>query len=429
MSLRTLRAILERLKKYCSHAERGFLGLGERCRSSALAKAQVPTNPVTEPKRSPNTKRPLSHPSQPRGYSISENALKGCLLGCLKGCLLGCLIGIALAVKAQPEIDGHPDSYAFYLIPPDTDDWTRHFHIGAMVGLNISGNFKLNGTFGVSGNNPAQGIFDDGYVRHDKTGDAGGLTSFWGYNNQSQVNGQNLTMHATSGYTAADNANADAGASPGFDLAYGANYWYWKHARVGWELGFDLLPISLKDSRQLSATSQSSSYVFNTGNPFLPTAPYQGGSSGSGILISDGSPTVTTQTNGNSTVSGTRSLDAIIYSVRLGPSFDWDLGSHVGMTLSAGPVLGVVSGEYSFNEVINSGGISSHNHGSFDSVGLQYGGYFNATFKYHINESADFYVGAQYMTMDDYNISAPGRSARLDLSGQVYLSAGISWPF
>jgi len=46
------------------------LGLGE-----ALAKAQVPTNPVTEPKRSPNPKRPLSHPSQPRGYSISENAL------------------------------------------------------------------------------------------------------------------------------------------------------------------------------------------------------------------------------------------------------------------------------------------------------------------------------------------------------------------
>jgi hypothetical protein len=48
---------LERLKKYCSHSERGFLGFGE-----ALAKEQVRSNPVTEPKRSENPKRPLLVP-------------------------------------------------------------------------------------------------------------------------------------------------------------------------------------------------------------------------------------------------------------------------------------------------------------------------------------------------------------------------------
>jgi len=47
---------LERLKKYCSHSERGFLGFG-----GALAKEQV-RNPVTEPKRSQNPKRPLRIP-------------------------------------------------------------------------------------------------------------------------------------------------------------------------------------------------------------------------------------------------------------------------------------------------------------------------------------------------------------------------------
>jgi hypothetical protein len=44
----------ERLKKYCSHTERGFLGFGE-----ALAKERVSNNPATEPKRSQNPKRPL----------------------------------------------------------------------------------------------------------------------------------------------------------------------------------------------------------------------------------------------------------------------------------------------------------------------------------------------------------------------------------
>jgi hypothetical protein len=61
---------LERLKKFCSHSERGFLGVGE-----ALAKEQVQGDPVTEPKRSQDPKRPLPPSLIPNGYSISENAL------------------------------------------------------------------------------------------------------------------------------------------------------------------------------------------------------------------------------------------------------------------------------------------------------------------------------------------------------------------
>jgi hypothetical protein len=343
------------------------------------------------------------------------------------------LLGFTRAAQAQPDVDGHPGSSAFYLIPPDTDDWTRHFHIGGLVGLNVSGNFHLNGNnFAVSGNNPAKGIYDDGYVRIDETGNAGGLTSFWGYNNSSQYNAsaQTLTMHAITGFSAQESANADAGISGGFDLAYGANYWYWKHARVGWELGFDLLPIGIHDDRPISAKANQTTYIFSTGGLILPEAPYQGGSSGVGPLL----PTAfaTNSASGiSATANGSRSLNAIIYSVRLGPSFDWDLGSHVDMSLSAGPVLGVVSGEYAFDEnvSVNGSGITAHNHGTFDNVGIQYGGYFNATFMYHLTQSVDFFAGAQYTTMNNYSISAPGRSASLNLSGQVYLTAGISWPF
>jgi hypothetical protein len=41
----------------------------------ASAKEQVQKNPVTEPKRSQNPKRPLPPPPFPNGYSIFENAL------------------------------------------------------------------------------------------------------------------------------------------------------------------------------------------------------------------------------------------------------------------------------------------------------------------------------------------------------------------
>ena len=58
-------------------------------------------------------------------------------------------------------------------VNPD-EDWTRHFRLGALVGLNIKARFTLNGPFNVSGNNPANGIYDDGYEREDNTGNAGG---------------------------------------------------------------------------------------------------------------------------------------------------------------------------------------------------------------------------------------------------------------
>jgi hypothetical protein len=61
---------LERLKKYCSHSERGFLefwrGFGEGTGSR---------NPVTEPKRRQKPKRPLLPSSFTNGYSIFEYAL------------------------------------------------------------------------------------------------------------------------------------------------------------------------------------------------------------------------------------------------------------------------------------------------------------------------------------------------------------------
>jgi len=63
-------ASLERLKKYCSRSERGFLvfwrGFGEGAGLKNL---------VTEPKRRQKPKRPLSLSLLPNGYSISENAL------------------------------------------------------------------------------------------------------------------------------------------------------------------------------------------------------------------------------------------------------------------------------------------------------------------------------------------------------------------
>jgi hypothetical protein len=347
--------------------------------------------------------------------------------------LLCFFAGIALVASAQSDsmdtFGGNPDSSALIRIDPDANDWTRHFRIGAMVGMNIGANFKTKGTFDISGNKTASGIYDDGYVRPDQSGDPDN-TSFWGYNNASQYNSvaQTLTMHGASSYSTTGSSSENGSAFAGFDMAYGDNIWYWKHARVGWEFGFGLLPINITDGKPMSATVSQSTYTFNTGGIVVPGAPYQGGSSGVGPYIPS-SPANVATTNSPGTVTGKRSLDVMLYTFRLGPTFYWDLNKYFGMQLGAGPALGLVSGTYHYNETITTSVSSSHNTGQFGFTDLTYGGYVNGTLLYHIINDADLYLGAQYMPMGNASFSSGGRSGQLNLGGQLYISAGINWPF
>jgi carbohydrate-selective porin OprB len=58
-----------------------------------------------------------------------------------------------------------------------------------------------------------------------------------------------------------------------------------------------------------------------------------------------------------------------------------------------------------------------------------YGGYVNASLIYHLEENGDLYLGVQYMSLGKANISGGGRQGQLNLGGQVYITAGINWPF
>ena len=123
----------------------------------------------------------------------------------------------------------------------------------------------------------------------------------------------------------------------------------------------------------------------------------------------------------------------MLYTLRLGPSFYWVLADHLGVTLSAGPAIGVVTGNYKYSEIITAGGISTPNAGSFGTTDLTYGGYVNGTVMFRMpdswNENADIFISAQYMPMGDANFNGVGRQGRLNMKGQLYFSVGLNWPF
>jgi len=309
-------------------------------------------------------------------------------------------------------------------------NWVFHVRAGPMVGLNVKASFSTSGQFNLAQNVPA-GVYDDGYVRTDQTGNAGGLTSFWGYENASQFNPEthSLVMHQATTFSATGSGNGDDSPYLGVELAGGANIWRGQQWRVGLELGCSALPIRIKNEQNLPVNVNRNIVSFNTGNIVLPTAPYHGGPSGIGPLISaTGMPLAGDTLAG--ALTGSQTLDATLVAVRLGPTLFWDVNRYIGLQAGAGPAIGIVPGSLKFDETLQlPDGTAPHNSGKISSTEVSFGGYVNVIATFHVVKNGDLYVGGQFLPLGNSNFGGNGRTAELKLGGQINFMAGVSWPF
>jgi len=383
-------------------------------------------------------------------------------------CLTVCFASLAMTTSAQSQVpSANPGQDAPVTIPPQTepappvfqsqppppgswdrfwqiqrvtddDDWTRHFRIGAIVGFNIKADFNLKKAITFSNQGLAQGNYDDGYVHPSGQG----WTSNWGYNNggsggQYDSTGNTLAMHHASSFTTDASSTITSSQDsdsvfPGFEAAYGGNIWDWDSAKIGWDFGFSLMPMSFKDNVSLSnGTLNQDTYIFDTHyipSSLFPGPGYRGGPNG-GPLISDtshsGTPVSTT-----ADLTGWRKINVMFYTFRLGPTVYWDLSENTGLMLGAGPAVGLACGNLQYNEQITGASSEPTTYkGQIDSTDFVYGGYANAMLTYEIEKNGDLYIGAQYMSMGDASFGGGGREGKLNLGGQIYITAGINWPF
>jgi hypothetical protein len=327
------------------------------------------------------------------------------------------------------------------------DDWTRNFRVGLQLGINVSAEFKTGGQFGLSSGQPGTAgagldhTYDDGYVLVDqnKRGAPDYYTSNWGYDSPAQFDGSHLTFHSakSADINSATSRGKDDAPYLGLDMAYGGSIGRWMKARLGWEVGFSFLPVVIKDSRNLSGTFVTTTHQFNTEGtkgpivvPGINTSDgYHGGPSGFGTQLPNIATDVGDQTT-TGTITGTRSLDVHLLTLRLGPTLYWNLHPRWAVSASAGGAIGLVTGEYRFDEIASlSSGSATPLSGKFGKTELSYGGYVSAIALYHVQPDADLFLGAQFMPLTDVTFRKSGREAKLDLGTGLYFTAGINWPF
>jgi hypothetical protein len=317
--------------------------------------------------------------------------------------------------------------------------WTKNFRLGAVSGFNIKGSFELGGQFPISGTDPgATGVngvnhvYDDGYVRVDDTGNAQGYSGYWGYENASQYDpgAQRMLFRHSTSFTGQGTGSAENDFTLGAELAYGGVIRQWERMKLGWEFGFAWLPTEIIDGSPIAAKISGDVYAHALGNVIPPGAPYQGGSSGLGPSISDVSTSAGGFSDVDGTVLGSRRLEMDLFLFRLGPTLFFDVLPEMGLMVSAGPAVALVSQTYSYDESITfQNGTTASNRGSFSDSTFVYGAYLSVMGSYRVEENGDIYLGLQYLPLSDAGISQSGREATADFSGQFTISAGISWTF
>lgn len=305
--------------------------------------------------------------------------------------------------------------------------------LGPRFGMNLKADFHNNAPVNPPVNpGPATGgadhTYDDGYVLVDSSGNAGGLTWNWGYQNASQVAGDTMQFHATQ-------SSSPSASAINNDPQYGAELTYQRvigpflsSGRWGLEAAFGYTDLDLRDNHRATGPVTMTTDTYQLNGVLPPGAGYNGTFEGPGALLGD-TPTRTTASD-IATLAGHQKLSGQLYSIRLGPFAEWNFTPQLSLAASVGLTLAPASVDYEFSETTTlPGGGTSVASGHSSKSELLYGPYVSGMLRYDFNESWGVYVGAQFQSVTDLEQSIGGRTARLDQGVTLYGTVGASWRF
>lgn len=320
------------------------------------------------------------------------------------------------------------------------DESLNRFGISYRAGFNISAKFKNLGGFN-SLNNPgpatggaAERFYDDGYNRVDGSGNAGNLTTFWGYENASQYNpadGGSITMNSTSASGQATSKNQEDDPQHGAEITFNRQLGRLGEAKWGVEAAVNFTDITIRDNATLFGDAVRTSDTFPLNGVVPPTPPYHAtfDQQSGPVLGSVPFRTVTRIPNG-AVIAGNRNFDAELYGMRLGPYLEIPLSQKVSLSFSGGLSLIWIHSDFAYEETVTlAGGVPRSGSGRGSNQDLLPGGYLGGNLLFWLNDTVNLSAGAQYQAAGTYSHKENGKKAQLDLGQSVFLTAGLGFSF
>ncbi len=280
--------------------------------------------------------------------------------------------------------------------------------------------------------------YDDGFVRVDSSGNLGGQTWNWGYENAAQVNpggSGSLDLSIT-------NSSATAGAADDNQAESGIEFFAYYDmgplnipalnslkATWGFRGGFHYAHVDSANSSTLASRSVTVTDRYDLNGVVPPLAPYAGSFNGPGPLIGD-SPDRTIAPGTTAIVDGSRDLDVHLTTLNFGGYVEVPVGGKFSVTLEAGLSAGFASGTYDYQSSTSIAGLGTQASSGGDSeLSILPGVYVGLTGIYQINDRWSLQAAGRYQYLDSLELESNGSNATLSFDSAFVLSLGAMYSF
>ena len=273
-------------------------------------------------------------------------------------------------------------------------------------------------------------FYDDGFNRVDVSGNADGLTWYWGYQNASQLVGSDtIAMHSATGTEGGSLEAEEDLPQWGLELVYtrelgsSSSYWWAVELGVGW------LDLSFSENATLASDVSLTTDTYNLSGVTPPLTPYAGSFNGPGPEIGDLPSRSVATLPGAAVTTGRYHLDATMYTFRLGVLYESPFNDWLGLQFGGGGLAAFVDGEFSFSEQVSYSFISLNRSGAESESDFLGGAYAMAGLAFHLTERVVATAGAQYNFLGDFSQEFSGKEATIDFKHSLFVSAGVGIKF
>ena len=271
----------------------------------------------------------------------------------------------------------------------------------------------------------------------DTSGNAGGQTWYWGYDDSSkQISGNTILMSKTAGGGASRTTSEDADPAFGGEVVYSRHLGDVGRCKYGFELAGNFINVGINDNRKVpvAVTRTTDAYPFTDGTlpPIAtPDAPYQGSFEGPGFLIgaTPVSSKTTTSSDGSSS-TGHRNFDANLWGLRVGPYLEYPVSQKFNISISGGFAGAFVDAKADWSESLSIAGVAGPKvSGKGTDTDFLIGAYIAGNAGYAFDEHWSVVGSVQFQYLEDYSSKFGGRTVSMDLAHGIFVTIGVGYSF